>query len=175
MYSISNKFLCIPLYLLTGFLLIKRYRVRSIGIFIAITAVLLMSDQLASSVLKPWVHRLRPCHNPALTNLIHLVGGCGGSYGFVSSHAANLFALTTLFWRTLDRPLRIIKYFSLGIAIIVSYSRVYLGVHYPADVVVGAILGTAIGWATACSYNYLAGKFLSSRQKEVKSKLGFPK
>ncbi len=99
-----------------------------------------LSDFLASGVFKPYFQRLRPCNDVLIKDSVHLVKGCGGKYGFVSSHAANVFALfmglnIALKWN------RFFKYSVLSWAIIVAYSRIYVGVHYPLDIIFGAILG----------------------------------
>ena len=103
-----------------------------------------LSDSVAARVIKESVQRLRPTHNPAIESLVHIVNDYrGGSYGFVSNHASNTFALA-VFLSLLFRN----RYFSIGILIwaaVVSYSRIYLGVHYPGDIIGGALLG--VGWA----------------------------
>ncbi len=93
--------------------------------------------------MKPAFERLRPCHNPRLTDWIHVLGGCGGKYGFASSHASNTFALAT----GLALVFRKVRWAGTGIfvwAIIVSYSRIYVGAHYPGDLLAGAFVGIFI-------------------------------
>lgn len=101
--------------------------------------------------------RLRPCHNPELANLVHTINGaCGGQYGFVSSHAANTFALAVFVVLVLKKHFKWMFCFMLVWATIVSYSRIYVGVHYPGDVLGGALLGSTIGfliWKTLVYFN----------------------
>jgi len=112
----------------------------TVGVVLAVALTITIADQVSSSVIKQAVERLRPSHNPALEATIQLVNGYrGGMYGFVSSHAANAFGAVTLLglmtrgrWLTLVLALW---------AMIVTYSRIYLGVHYPGDIVGGAIVG----------------------------------
>ena len=108
-----------------------------------------LSDRLTSGFMKPFFAVLRPCHEPLLDGQVYvLYDHCGGLYGFASSHAANAFAMTTLVWLSVARhenkrwPTIALFLF----ASLVSYSRIYAGVHYPADIVVGACVGTAIAY-----------------------------
>ncbi len=97
--------------------------------------------------MKPYFERLRPCHDPIIQHLVHVVGDCGGQYGFVSSHAANSFALLMsvyLMTKKAGISTKILLPFLMFWAIIVSYSRIYVGVHFPTDVVVGALVGVII-------------------------------
>src|SRR5262245_6108584 len=87
-YWMSNKWIWIPLYAYLFFLFYKNYSGKIVYVVLAVTLLVFLSDQTASTILKNWVMRLRPCHNPELADKIHLVNGyCGGMYGFVSSHA----------------------------------------------------------------------------------------
>jgi undecaprenyl-diphosphatase len=148
--TISGRFFWLPAYALLLALLVRRHGKSMIwiGLFIAFT--ILLSDQIASTVLKPLVARLRPCQDPRWSQQLHLVNaGCGGLYGFVSSHAANTFALTSFLWFLSGRKFDLLIYCLLTWATVVSFSRVYLGVHYPGDILCGALLGVAIGMLTA--------------------------
>lgn len=106
---------------------------------------------MASTVFKPMVARLRPSHQPELASLVHVVtspdGGLyrGGLYGFYSSHAANLAAAITMFI-VLARPKKSIAAFLLAVVFLVGYSRIYLGVHYPSDILMGFMVGSASGY-----------------------------
>lgn len=119
--------------------------------------VALIIDPTIYRIFKPLIGRLRPCHNQAL-DWVRAVAGCGGRYGFPSSHAANVFGLTIVlagFYRT-------VWYFALPIAVLVSIGRIYLGVHYPSDVLAGAAYGSAV----AITVLALAGKTLGGRYRK---------
>jgi undecaprenyl-diphosphatase len=92
--------------------------------------------------------RLRPCHNPEIAELVHIVNNkCGGQFGFVSSHATNTFGIATFLGLLLkSRNSKLALYLLLFWAAIVSYCRVFLGVHYALDIIGGAILGGTIGY-----------------------------
>lgn len=105
-----------------------------------------LSDQIASGLIKNSVKRLRPSHEPSLMPLIHLSkAGPGGMYGFVSSHSANAFGLLTFLFFLLPSKYKWLKIILFCWALLVSYSRIYNGVHYPSDVIGGAIVGILSG------------------------------
>lgn len=159
MWFISGKLSWLPLYALIIFLIIKKFKRKSILVIVSIILVVVISDQMSVHVFKDVFQRLRPCHNPQIANLVHIVNNhCGGKYGFVSSHATNTFAIAT-FISYLFRN----KYMSYSMflwAIIVSYSRIYLGVHYPGDIFGGALLGIIVG--------ILVYKFYQFTEKKLK-------
>lgn len=155
MYWFSNKLIWIPLYLYFFFLAFKKVGDRIWLVTISVALLILLSDQLSVHAFKEVFLRYRPCHNVLIQAQVHLLNGhCGGTYGFVSSHAANTFALAmflSLFFKGH------IKKFSIFIfiwAALVSYSRIYNGVHYPADIAVGAILGMGVGVMVFKMYQY---------------------
>lgn len=113
----------------------------------------ILSDQVSATLLKPHFHRLRPCNNPCLANVIHMLVPCGGLYGFPSSHAANHFAMGIFTAMTLGKIARWVWPVAIIWAISVAYAQVYVGVHYPLDVTCGGILGATIGILTGWVYN----------------------
>jgi undecaprenyl-diphosphatase len=145
MWWISGRISWLPLYLLITAWLAYKFRWKAIIIIILAAIMITMSDQGSVHLLKEIVQRPRPCHDPEISQVVHLVKGhCGGQYGFVSSHAANTFAVA-FFTLMLIRK----WYYSVFIilwASIVSYSRIYLGVHYPGDVLGGIALGALLGF-----------------------------
>lgn len=159
MYWFSDKLIWVPMYLLIVFFIIKHYKMKGIFILIFVGLVILACDQTASHLIKNLVLRLRPSHEPSLAGLIHLSkAGPGGLYGFVSSHAANTFGLATFMYFVLDDRFKWLKYWLFIWAVLVSYSRIYNGVHYPGDVLGGALVGISFGWSMAKLYHSASRK-----------------
>ncbi len=142
----SNKYVWIPLYALLIWLIIKTFKKKSIIILLSIVLIIAFSDQF-SVIIKNIVLRLRPCHNKMLLEQIHINGNCGGYFGFVSSHAANTFALALFLSFLLRRKYNYFPHLIFAWAIFVSYSRIYNGVHYPLDIIGGAFLGLLISFS----------------------------
>ncbi|RPH32508.1 MAG: phosphatase PAP2 family protein [Bacteroidales bacterium] len=152
----SGKLNWLPLYLLIIFFIALKNRWKTLWWLIAIAIVVVATDQLSVGLFKNVFQRLRPCHNSELQGLIHLVGRCGGQYGFVSSHAANTFGVAVFLSLLFSK--RWITYSLLIWAAFVSYSRIYLGVHFPGDVICGAILGAGIGISLWLPANYFINR-----------------
>jgi undecaprenyl-diphosphatase len=166
MWFISERNTWIPFYLvLLGFVIYK-FKKQSWIVLLAIIVLIVLSDQISSGIIKPLVERLRPSHDPVIGNQIHIVNNYrGGLYGFISSHAANTFAIAVFLALLFKR-----KVFTISIIIwasIVSFSRIYLGVHYPGDVLCGAILGTGLGFLIIFVLNYtLSSKKIIAKSQE---------
>ena len=156
MWIISAKTTWIPLYLLLIGLLVWRYRKPAptsvkwlhkvpvcVVMIVAIVAAVGLADFIASGILKQWVARPRPSRVPELEGVLHLVNGYkSGRYGFVSSHAANTMAVALLFsliWRNRTATIGLMLWVAAN-----CYSRMYLGVHYPLDILGGLMVGTAV-------------------------------
>jgi undecaprenyl-diphosphatase len=158
MHTISGKIIWVPLYLAILIYLGITYKRRFFIILIFIILAATLSDQ-SSVLLKNLVHRSRPCHEPSLTGLVHIVNGeCGGVYSFVSSHATNSFDVALLSLLFIKK-----RWYSISIviwALVIGYSRIYLGVHYPGDVLCGSVLGAFIGWSMYSLYSLTDNKIL---------------
>lgn len=145
MLMITRKETWLPFFLVILFLIIKNYRAKSILILVMLSLTILLSDQV-SVLLKETIQRLRPVYDPQLDGLVHNVFRKGGLYGFVSSHAANSFAIFYFTHRLFKhRGYSMLLFFW---ALLMSYSRIYLGVHYPLDILGGALLGWVTGLLT---------------------------
>jgi undecaprenyl-diphosphatase len=153
MHSLSGKLIWAPMYLAILIYLGSIYKRKSLVIILVIILAVTLSDQLSVQLFKNTVQRLRPCHEPALEGMVHLFRGeCGGLYGFVSSHASNSFNIAVLSLLLIRQ-----RWYTIGIIIwasVIGYSRIYLGVHYPGDVICGSIVGAVIGWS--CYRIYVA-------------------
>ena len=156
MELISGKLTWIPLYGLLIYSLYRRHQSTCWKAIIYLISTVVFADQFSSSLLKPLFKRLRPCHVEEFQSWIHLPAGCGGMYGFCSSHAANAFAIAVGYYV-------LTKNKSAGLALLlwaslISYSRIYLGAHYPLDVIVGAFVGSVGAWGLFLIYERLIKK-----------------
>lgn len=159
MYWISYKFTWIPLYLATLIYFVYKQKAKAILTIVMAIAVIVIADQVSVNLFKNVFLRYRPCHNLDVQNLIHTIHGhCGGQYGFVSSHAANAFGFAIFSALVIQK--KEITYSLIIWATIVSYSRIYLGVHYPADILGGALLGIGSGFIIYLLYSKLLKTFL---------------
>lgn len=159
MYQISGKFLWLPLY---AYIIVMFFiRLGKKQAFIALGAIgvaILVADQGSVQLFKDVFERLRPCHEPSLEGLVHTVNKCGGKFGFISSHAANTAAIAFLVSKLFKNRSVTIGLFAW--AALVSYSRVYLGVHYPADVLVGMAWGVFSGFVAWKAYTWVEHKWI---------------
>lgn len=146
MYVFSSRFIWIPLYLLIAWLIVRKYGWKAGLIAIAaVGAAAACSDFTCARLIRPFIERLRPANleNP-ISSLVHIVNGYrGGAYGFPSCHATNTFALAVCSSLLLRMRPYVILIFAWALA--QCYSRIYLGVHYPGDLIVGAMIGSAYG------------------------------
>ncbi len=158
-WLITSRSIWIPMYAMILYAIFKSQGTKGFITIIFLGLVVLLSDQISTNVFKEGFERFRPSRDPVLEGIVDLVNGYrGGKFGFVSSHATNSFGLAVfsllLFrfnWYTL---------FILFWATLNSYSRVYMGVHYPGDILGGLILGAFLGWFVYWLYKKISARFL---------------
>ena len=158
MMMFSGRFIWIPMYVALAFIIFRHFPLRRamivlVGVGIAIT----LADQTCATFIRPVVARLRPSNpdNPLSAFVTVVDGYRGGSYGFPSCHAANSFALIA--FMLLVVPRKRLAAFLIGWAVVNSYSRLYLGVHYPGDLLAGSIVGIICGGSVAIAVRRIIG------------------
>ncbi|MEZ7507985.1 phosphatase PAP2 family protein [Cloacibacterium sp. Arc13] len=157
---VSEKWFWIPLYVIFLYFLYKNFNKKSLFYILLFVALgITASDQIAN-IFKFGFERLRPCHDPSLEGLLREVK-CGGKFGFYSAHSSNSFFVATYLTMLLGKKIKQLPYFLFVWAAIVAYSRVYLGMHFPGDIIVGAIMGILL----ALFFGILAKKVI--RKSEV--------
>lgn len=156
----------VPLLLVLLYILLKNRPWREVLLVVAAMALLiLITDRFSSGFCKPFFHRFRPSHEPLLEGLVDLVEGRrGGLYGFISSHAANTFGLCAflaLYFRRRLTALTLLLWACLS-----SYSRIYLGLHYPGDILAGALFGLLAGSAVYAVMLWASARWLEPLRPE---------
>ena len=171
MYWTSQTFFWLPLYLFLLYLIVKNYRKEAWIVLIGIAVAILLTDRITSGFMKPFFERLRPSREPSLEGLVHLVKDYyknkfpykGGTYGFASSHAANTFATAIFFWLLFRHRYKWVWVLFIW-AIAMTYTRIYLGVHYPGDILVGMLIGLGAGWIGYRTQRWVWNKKLQREQ-----------
>ncbi len=158
---VTNKLNWIPLYI--GLLLLSYKNLglkKTLVLLVFIALLITTTDQLAN-FFKYGVQRLRPCHDSDLDGLVRLVkSSCGGKFGYFSAHASNHFAVALFFTILFRKKYKYIGFFLLFWAFLVAYSRVYIGVHFPLDILTGTLIGLILSWLFVKLYIFAIEKFL---------------
>lgn len=159
MLTITKTFFWLPLYASLIFLLFKNFKREAWFILIGAALTIILCDQITSTLMKPFFARLRPSHDPTMQGLLHFVDDYrGGLYGFSSGHAANTMGVALLVWLTLRSVYRWIGLIFIWAALM-TYTRIYLGVHFPGDILVGGTIGLLCGWSGFKFSEYLRKRY----------------
>ncbi len=146
MFYTTKTFFWLPLYFFLIFLIFRNYKKDAWFILLGAALTIVLADQITTSLMKPFFARFRPSQDPGLLGLVHLVNGYkGGLYGFASSHAANTFGTAIFVWLAIRPFYQRVGWIFIWAAFM-TYTRIYLGVHYPGDIIVGAGIGLVCGW-----------------------------
>jgi membrane-associated phospholipid phosphatase len=153
----------IPFYAALLIFLFVKWGGRSWKWVVIVVLNVTLTDQISSSFFKPFFHRLRPCADPAIMYKSRLLlDHCSGGFSFTSSHAANHFGLAMLVFMTLQPLFKKYTYLFFVWAAFIGYAQIYVGVHYPLDVLVGAAIGLMVGYGMSKLYLKIEGNSISS-------------
>ncbi|WP_257668200.1 phosphatase PAP2 family protein [Parapedobacter tibetensis] len=152
---LRNPYTWAPLYLFIIIFCIRNYKKKGILIILFILISFGISDSLSSSIIKKSVQRVRPCNDIEFKAEINTLVRCGSGYSFTSSHATNHFAMAVFLIMVFYKRWKHILWLGLFWAAIISIAQVYVGVHYPLDIIAGALLGSIIGCATGLIYRFI--------------------
>jgi len=150
---ITHKFSAIPLYIGLLFLSFKKFGPKATLVLLITVALMITVTNGLADFFKYGVQRLRPCYDPDLSDAVRLVkNSCGGKFSYFSAHASNTWAVAIFFSILLKSKSGYIGIFLVVWAIAVAYSRIYIGVHFPFDIISGAAIGLFFGWLFAKLY-----------------------
>ncbi|MBW4891376.1 phosphatase PAP2 family protein [Mucilaginibacter sp. HMF5004] len=156
---IRNPLVWIPLYVFIIAFSIYRYKKTGLYIILLLALTFGIADFGSASIIKPLMHRLRPCNDPALAQTIITRVPCGSGYSFPSSHASNHFAIAIFLCLVFGSRWRWVWPAALLWAFSISFAQVYVGVHYPVDVTGGALYGLLVGWAMVQLFRKIQPQF----------------
>ncbi|WP_374163306.1 phosphatase PAP2 family protein [Arcticibacter sp. MXS-1] len=150
---LRNKYFWSPLYLFLIVFLVRNYKKNGVICIFFLLLTFAIADFFSASMLKPLFERLRPCNEPGFQNDIRLLVSCGSGFSFPSSHASNHFAIAMFLSTVFSKRWKPLLPLALLWAFAISFAQVYVGVHFPIDVTVGAILGCTVGYVTGTIFS----------------------
>lgn len=165
---VTNKKTWIPLYVIFLYLCYQQFGLKNLIIIILLVAIMVgLNESLTNALKEDWVKRLRPCYNQDIYQQMRLVkDSCGGKFGFTSAHASNHFAVAIFLGSLFKTKYKLLLPSLIFWAMLVAYSRVYIGVHFPLDIICGAIIGILFGLFFYFLYNKSTKKLNQNQNKK---------
>jgi len=170
---LRNPLFWLPLYLFFIFWLIRKYRHGSWAILGTLVLLVIISDAVSAQLLKPWINRLRPCWDENTAATVRMLTGCGGRFSFPSNHAVNHFAMAMFVFLTIKKTTTKAWWLLFVWAAAICYAQVYVGKHFPLDVIGGAGIGSIFGWLLFMGGNRMIQLRIPAKTKSAKSKKQF--
>ena len=159
--AITDKFTFLPLFLLIIFLLFKKNGIKGLFIILLFISFLIFFTDQFTNLVKDFTQRLRPCRLDELQNLLRDIDIRCGKYGFFSAHAANSISVAVFILNCVNESVKkLLKPILILWVLFFSYSRIYLGVHYPLDTIFGLTFGLLSGYLFTCIYNHFKSQKL---------------
>jgi len=159
--AITDKFTFLPLFLLIVFLLFKKNGIKGLFIILLFISFLILFTDQFTNLVKDFTQRLRPCRLDDLQNLLRDIDIRCGKYGFFSAHAANSISVSVFILNCVNESVKkFLKPILILWVLFFSYSRIYLGVHYPLDTIFGLTFGLLSGYLFTCIYNHFKSQKL---------------
>ncbi len=159
----TSKFNWIPFYAVLLYLIFRQIGTKSMLVTIVLVALMILVTDQVTNLFKHGFQRMRPCHLAEIVESMRLVrDGCGGRYGFFSGHASNTMAAAIFIGMTLKPRFKYLLYILLVWAFLMAYSRVYIGVHYPIDIVLGMMFGATSGYVFYRLNQYIIAKVVNA-------------
>lgn len=157
---LSNKWAAIPLYAFLVYLLFKKLGWKAAALSLVFVTLLITSTDQLANVFKDGFQRARPCGEEGVKEYARMVADYCGKYGYFSAHASNSFGVAIFLGMIFKKYYRKMIWYLLIWAVLVAYSRVYLGVHYPGDIITGALIGSILGYLYSRLFLFVKAKYL---------------
>ena len=159
---VTEKWSSIPLYMVMLYLVYRHYGLKKTVLIIISAALMIAASDQLSNLFKFGFERPRPCRVTELEETIRFIAKRCGRYGYFSAHASSTMAAAVFLGLLFRKHYKYLPFLLLAWAVIVAYSRVYLGVHYPLDIITGMFFGGVLGWSFFTSQRWLSNKYLNT-------------
>lgn len=167
--AVTNKWTAIPLYIVLIYLIFRKFGWKNALMTLILVALLITCTDQLGNIFKGGFKRFRPCGQEGVKEYVRLVAAYCGKYGYFSAHASNSFGVAVFLGLLFKNQYPKLIYFLLIWALLVAYSRIYLGVHYPGDIITGGILGAGIGYAFYELHTWFCEKYFTKHNRGIEN------